>query len=70
MSQKSHIETLVEAGLRALAEQDKIPPSERFDRLVRAGIIDERGRVLHLDESASDEGEISIRELRTLLAAG
>lgn len=62
------IETIVEAGLKAAAEQDKIPPTQRFDRLVQAGIIDQRGRVLHLDD-AGDGEMISIRELRARLEA-
>ena len=67
MSEKPAIERLVEAGLRAFKEQDKIPPAERFDRLVRAGIIDEHGRVLHLDDDGGPDEEISIRELRERL---
>jgi hypothetical protein len=62
---RSALDDLVEAGLRALREARKIPPGERFDRLVRAGIIDEHGRLLHQEGDPDDE--VSIRELRRSL---
>jgi hypothetical protein len=66
MTFKSGLDDLVAAGLRALKEERKIPPGERFDRLVRAGTIDECGRLLHQEGDPDDE--ISIRELRDSLA--
>jgi hypothetical protein len=69
MSQNSPLDALVEAGLRALKEQEKIHPAERFERMVRSGLIDERGRLLHQGDDA-DDGEVPIRELRASLAVG
>ena len=63
---QSALDDLVEAGLRALKEERKIAPAERFVRLVRAGTIDEHGRLLHQEGDPDDE--ISIRELRASLA--
>lgn len=54
------IEDFVKAGLRAFEEQDKIPPAERFDRLVRAGIIDQQGRLLHQE---GDDEQVPISQL-------
>lgn len=39
------VEALVAQARRALAERAKIPPGERFDQLVKLGLIDEQGRL-------------------------
>ena len=51
----------VAATLEALAEEQKTPPADRFDELVRSGLIDEDGNVLHSHESACLEPDADPR---------
>jgi hypothetical protein len=54
------VEERVEACLQALKEEEKIPPEERFAMRVRAGIIDENGRLLHQE---GDDEQIPISQM-------
>ncbi len=47
---------LVKAAREALKEQAKIPPKERFEKMVRSGLIDREGNVvLRRNDGDSDE---------------
>lgn len=57
---KNHTDELIARGMAALKELEKIPPAERFDRMVAAGIITADGKLCHVD--GPDE-EVPISQL-------
>ena len=43
--QPNTVESVVARAWLALEERAKIPPEERFDQLVKLGLIDDQGRI-------------------------